>query len=106
MVDAVAFEFVMSISLCAGFLVALPMNWWLVDHGLKHGMMTVRHDDAPVPQAAAVALAGAALTGHEHHHMQPTASRTQLLLMTVVSFTIFGAGFLVAGLFGDLAMHR
>lgn len=34
--------FVMSIALCTGFLVALPMNWWLVDHGLKHGMMTVR----------------------------------------------------------------
>ncbi|MGW0604283.1 DUF4396 domain-containing protein [Streptomyces sp. NPDC002640] len=138
------FWFVMSISLCAGFLVALPMNWWLVDHGLKHGMMTVRHGDAPVPQAAAIALAGAALTGHQHHRpdshsapqhtgtvhgphtgasghesheatartgheqhpMQPTASRTQLLLMTAVSFLIFGAGFLVAGLFGNLAMHR
>lgn len=57
------FWFVMSIALCAGFVVALPMNWWLVDHGLKHGMMTVRRDSVPVPQAAVVALAGAALTG-------------------------------------------
>ncbi|MFB7277808.1 DUF4396 domain-containing protein [Streptomyces hydrogenans] len=42
------FWFIMSIALCAGFLVALPMNWWLVDRGLKHGMLTVRHDK-PVP---------------------------------------------------------
>ena len=58
------FWFVMSISLCAGFVVALPMNWWLVDHGLKHGMMTVRPDGTPVPQAAAVAAASAALSGY------------------------------------------
>ncbi|MFG2820109.1 DUF4396 domain-containing protein [Kitasatospora sp. NPDC048365] len=56
------FWFIMSISLCAGFLVALPMNWWLVDRGLKHGMLTVRHEQ-PVPLAAGTALAGAALSG-------------------------------------------
>jgi Domain of unknown function (DUF4396) len=36
------FWFVMSIGLLAGFIVAYPMNWWLVAHHLKHGMMTVR----------------------------------------------------------------
>jgi|TARA_B100000315_G_C14490199_1_gene547225 hypothetical protein len=37
-----AFWFIMSISLLGGFLVAYPMNWWLVTNHLKHGMMTVR----------------------------------------------------------------
>ncbi|HEU0154719.1 MAG TPA: DUF4396 domain-containing protein [Stellaceae bacterium] len=37
-----AFWFVMSIALLAGFVVAYPMNWWLVANHLKHGMMTVR----------------------------------------------------------------
>jgi hypothetical protein len=37
-----AFWFVMSIGLLIGFVVAYPMNWWLVTNHLKHGMMTVR----------------------------------------------------------------
>ncbi len=36
------FWFVMSLALCAGFVVAYPINNWLVARGLKHGMMTVR----------------------------------------------------------------
>ncbi|MFE3328903.1 DUF4396 domain-containing protein [Streptomyces sp. NPDC059176] len=141
--DGARFWFVMSIALCAGFVVALPMNWWLVDHGLKHGMMTVRHDNTPLPQAAALAAAGAALTdgpyrpagsvlpsghaahrvtaattpaatgepgasttGREHHAMESRVNKNQLAVMTVVSLTLFGLGFLVAGLLGDLTMHR
>lgn len=134
------FWFVMSIALCAGFIVALPMNWWLVDHGLKHGMMTVRPQGSPVPQVAAIALAGAALSAHqdsglggsedslatlqqgrhEHHGDRPSmsspehqghamgrpASRSQLVATTAISFLIFGAGFLVAAIFGDLIMYH
>jgi Domain of unknown function (DUF4396) len=37
-----AFWFVMSVALLGGAVVAYPMNWWLVSHHLKHGMMTVR----------------------------------------------------------------
>jgi Domain of unknown function (DUF4396) len=37
-----AFWFVMSMGLLVGFIIAYPMNWWLVAHHLKHGMMTVR----------------------------------------------------------------
>jgi hypothetical protein len=36
------FWFVMSMALLLGFIVAYPMNWWLVANHLKHGMMTVR----------------------------------------------------------------
>src|SRR5258708_33927220 len=37
----------MSMALRAGFIVAYPMNWWLVANHFKHGMMTVRkHDQA------------------------------------------------------------
>ncbi|MGH7033395.1 MAG: DUF4396 domain-containing protein [Stellaceae bacterium] len=134
------FWFVMSVALCAGFVVALPMNWWLVDHGLKHGMMTIRPEGSPVPRVAAVALAAAALSGHhdsglggiehsmatvhqgahEHHGDAPSmvspehqghargrpASRSQLGVMTAISFLIFGAGFLVAAIFGDLTMYH
>lgn len=37
---------VMSLAIGVGFLTAYPANWWLVSKGLKHGLMTVRPDDA------------------------------------------------------------
>lgn len=36
------FWFLMSIALLIGGIVAYPVNWWLVVHHVKHGMMTVR----------------------------------------------------------------
>lgn len=44
---AAGFWFVMSMALIAGFLVAYPINWWLVANGLKHGMITVRPAGQP-----------------------------------------------------------
>ena len=41
-----SFWFVMSMGLLVGFIVAYPMNWWLVANHLKHGMMTIRPTDA------------------------------------------------------------
>lgn len=37
-----SFWFVMSMALLVGFVLAYPVNWWLVSRGLKHGMITVR----------------------------------------------------------------
>lgn len=37
-----SFWFVMDMAIIAGFVLAYPMNWWLVAHQLKHGMITVR----------------------------------------------------------------
>ena len=36
------FWFRMSLALMFGAVIAYPMNWWLVAHHLKHGMMTIR----------------------------------------------------------------
>lgn len=62
---ALRFWFVMSVGLCTGFIVAMPINGWLVNHGLKHGMMTARPAGSTVPQIAAVALAASAAS-REH----------------------------------------
>jgi hypothetical protein len=40
------FWFTMSMALLAGALISYPMNWWLVENHLKHGMMTVRRPPA------------------------------------------------------------
>jgi len=44
------FWFTMSMALLAGALISYPMNWWLVENHLKHGMMTVRR--APASKAS------------------------------------------------------
>jgi len=62
-----SFWFVMSMGLLVGFIVAYPMNWWLVAHHLKHGMMTVRPADTAahgahpgMDHAPAMSMGGAA----------------------------------------------
>jgi hypothetical protein len=57
-----AFWFVMSIGLTLGFVIAYPINWWLVARGLKHGMMTL----APTAGAPVMAMAGEAHDVHSH----------------------------------------
>ena len=37
---------VMSIGVTVGFVVAYPVNVWMVAHHLKHGLMTARHTPA------------------------------------------------------------
>ena len=45
------FWFVMSMSLLVGFILAYPVNWWMVANGLKHGMFTVRKKEESMPKA-------------------------------------------------------
>ena len=59
-----SFWFVMSMGLLVGFIIAYPMNWWLVANHLKHGMMTVRPAAAA---AAAPAMHDHAAHGHAMH---------------------------------------
>ena len=61
------FWFVMSIALCAGFLVAYPVNWWLVAWGLKHGMKTIYPDDMASPLAQGQGPVGSAQVNDTPH---------------------------------------
>ncbi|MCB1502940.1 MAG: DUF4396 domain-containing protein [Bauldia sp.] len=99
------FWFHMSLSLMTGFVIAYPMNWWLVANHLKHGMMTVRprDDSAPAtPQGMAMSgMAGA--PGHEAASMAtPHRPIPPLAVMTAISFLVLAAGLLIAYVFGDL----
>jgi hypothetical protein len=53
------FWFIMSMALLLGFIVAYPINWWLVSHNLKHGMTTVRPADVSNTAMKAESNAGA-----------------------------------------------
>jgi hypothetical protein len=76
------FWFVMSIALCAGFIVAYPINWWLVSRGLKHGMMTER------PEGYA--------PSHPTPEMAPTTTPREMLLASLMTLGVLGVGVVLA----------
>ena len=101
------FWFRMSLALMAGFVVAFPMNWWLVANNLKHGMMTVRpKDDAggldahgSMDRAAMSKGDMAAEGGSANKETAPSVD-----VMTVVSLAVLAAGLLIASALGGLSV--
>jgi Domain of unknown function (DUF4396) len=93
------FWFVMSMALLAGFIVAYPMNWWLVANHLKHGMMTVRPKKEvrmamPMGDGGGNAMGGGAMAGMAMGEgAKPSPS---VPTMTVLSFAALGAGLALA----------
>ena len=85
------FWFVMSMALLAGFVVAYPMNWWLVAKGLKHGMTTVRSPEiAHSTHAPAHAESQAVLASpNKGHAGQAKASRNEIAWMILLSIALF-----------------
>jgi hypothetical protein len=74
----------MSMALLTGFIVAYPINWWLVAKGLKHGMMTVR------PRAS-VQEAPPATMRHDHDvGREPPSSSTEIVGTAATSAAVFG----------------
>jgi hypothetical protein len=100
------FWFRMSLALMAGFIVAFPMNWWLVANHLKHGMMTVRPKDqagqdgrgsmeSAVGDKGDMAMAEG---GPANKETTPSIG-----VMTMVSFAVLAAGLLMAWALGGLS---
>jgi hypothetical protein len=86
------FWFVMSMGLLVGFIFAYPMNWWLVAHHLKHGMMTVR-------PAGAAAGAHAGMDEAPHAAMSMGSGDPpwpSIPVMTLLSFLALAAGVAIA----------
>ena len=103
-----SFWFVMSMGLLVGFVIAYPINWWLVANHLKHGMMTVRPASAVagVPAHHAHA-AGSAAHGHSGTGRAPNgepsmsmieseAPRPPVPVMAVLSVLVLAAGVMIA----------
>ncbi len=106
-----AFWFIMSMALLVGFITAYPMNWWLVSHHLKHGMMTVRSTNGPANGGAHKSMHGNHASGERTGTVQPKSkpptegdvkqvSTGVLIWMTILSCLIFGLGLSVAIIFG------
>ncbi len=84
----------MSMALLAGFVVAYPINWWLVTRGLKHGLLTVR-DQPPareVDDPSHGTHQPVDVSPNEEPADQVTASRGEIVWMTVFSIAVFALG--------------
>lgn len=105
------FWFIMSMALLAGFVLAYPMNWWLVARGLKHGMMTVRpaRGFATGDRGSVVAHETPgddldAPTSHaDHEEGKPSVANSEIVLMVSLSFSILALGLVLSYAFGGLA---
>ena len=98
-----AFWFVMSIGLLVGFVIAYPMNWWLVANHLKHGMMTVRPDGTFGTMQDHDGGAGAHDASHVAHGAAVEAKpepRPPVPVMALVSFAALSGGLAIAFWFG------
>jgi hypothetical protein len=90
-----SFWFVMSMGLLVGFIVAYPMNWWLVANHLKHGMMTVRPAGAAVGAHDHDAQAGMDVAPHTMHPMSMDGGEAPwppVLVMALLSLLALAAG--------------
>jgi hypothetical protein len=94
------FWFRMSCALMVGALFAYPMNWWLVAHHLKHGMLTVRPEGSALPgmdmSAKKQKLDMATKSGSVIHAPSPP-----VWVMAIVSFAVMAAGAAIALIFGS-----
>ena len=100
------FWFVMSMGLLVGFVIAYPVNWWLVANHLKHGMMTVRTSAQPAGMAGH--SGGAGIEGmtdgmEDMAHPAPSMSmgaaqptRPPVPVMALLSFVVLVGGVALA----------
>lgn len=103
-----AFWFVMSMALLVGFIVAYPMNWWLVSNHMKHGMMTVRVSEQPATTRVHEGKQenhaehrdteySRPMNGATMHGNAEKVSRNKLAWMTALSFLILALGLAAGG---------
>jgi Domain of unknown function (DUF4396) len=99
-----AFWFRMSMALLAGFVIAYPMNWWLVSNHLKHGMMTVRHAEEGAARTNNAERSDGSVTASEHRNgrSEHKVGAGAIALMATLSFLAFGMSVGLSWMLGGL----
>jgi hypothetical protein len=100
-----SFWFVMSMALLVGFVVAYPINWWLVANHLKHGMLTVRPARSHNGHAGMdmkMDVTGGGTTAAEKPMDMTSTPRPPVPAMTILSFLALALGIAVAVLAGSM----
>jgi hypothetical protein len=103
---------VMSLACLVGAVLAYPVNWWLVKHGLKHGMGTERAlgkggsrmESSEIPvhgnSSAQVQMQGMEQAQHE------AVSKVQLVSVALLTVMMLVAGIALAVKYGNFSMRR
>jgi FtsP/CotA-like multicopper oxidase with cupredoxin domain len=109
------FWFVMSLGVTVGFMIAYPVNVWLVAKGLKHGLMTVRagDDKATSSHSQSGHASHDEHAGHESHHRMhddqrsdhERVTRPQLVSLTAFTFVALLAGMFVPAAFVNVRVR-
>jgi FtsP/CotA-like multicopper oxidase with cupredoxin domain len=100
------FWFVMSLGITVGFLIAYPINVWLVAKGMKHGLMTVRASQMPPEMGSMqehVAHKMDSMEGHGDH--SDSVTRAQLTTITGVTLLALLSGMFVPAAFVNLSVR-
>ena len=111
------FWFVMSLGVTVGFIIAYPVNVWLVAKGMKHGLMTVRGDEEK--NTSNMQHSPSSHEGHsqghhadgamEQHAMHPgradMVTRPQILALTGFTLLALLAGMFVPAAFVNLGVR-
>lgn len=95
------FWFVMSMALLVGFIIAYPMNWWLVAYNLKHGMMTVRVADPAAAGNDQMMHPGNGDMPRAEHGMAMggmARPRPSVPVMVLLSFVALACGFAITAI--------
>jgi FtsP/CotA-like multicopper oxidase with cupredoxin domain len=102
------FWFVMSLGVTVGFIIAYPVNVWLVAKGMKHGLMTVR---ATEHESSHPAHSHDPHAGHDagaQHHGEDAAehvTRPQIAALTGFTLVALLAGMFVPAAFVNLGVR-
>jgi hypothetical protein len=102
-VGNVRFWGVLSLAVFAGLVLAYPVNVWLVDKGLKHGMGTVRalgEGGEALPQPSKAGVPG----GHEGMKMgTPDVTRPELVAIALLTILLLAAAVVLAATAGSFS---
>ncbi|MFL5585392.1 MAG: DUF4396 domain-containing protein [Gemmatimonadaceae bacterium] len=101
------FWFVMSLGVTVGFIIAYPINVWLVARGMKHGLMTVRAEpaDAEHEHHGHQGHNGTAKAHHSENAHVDRVTRPQLTTITVFTLLLLVAGMFVPAAFVNLTVR-
>jgi FtsP/CotA-like multicopper oxidase with cupredoxin domain len=100
------FWFVMSLGVTVGFIIAYPINVWLVAKGMKHGLMTVRagSDESHESHEAHEAHPHV-MSAQQHGEESDRITRPQLVTITVFTLLTLLAGMFVPAAFVNLSVR-
>ena len=102
------FWMVMSLGVIAGFVIAYPVNVWMVTRGMKHGLMTERAK----ARRAVSSGKGGKMAGMKHagmhmaggSGMQADVTRPQLVAVTLFTLLMLAAGMTLPAAFVNLRL--